>query len=587
VSGNWRRVALFPFLVLSRLAGLPQAAVIALFLVLALTLAPGFFDAKYYRRQYGTRGLRRFPRLEFVLNGARRLRDPNAWFSQRRYLERHPRASAIPPVLHYLARRMKRRPRPDGAAIETSPPAAPPVPVPPDDVSPASRATAQDPQAALQRFDALWPAMRQDLLGLRDVANQLSPTTVIHDRLRQVRPESHVPAWIGIARQVLADLPTPIDHLLLLPWMNISGGAERAMKHLLAALNSHYRDGGVCIFGPDPVFDVPPGERGGFGLPIVAINDYAPQADFQTRLAVLHRVLIETRPRVVHCGNSLVGWSAIRQFGPELARDSSLFGNIYSDIRLFDGVPVGFFWQFFPDTFPSMAGVITDNRTVIARAGENFGFLPEQMAKLHCLPTPVIGLEGADARAELRAFHDPGVARSLWLSRIAIEKRLDVLQRIAEAMPERDFELFGGRVEQSTPVDLDWIGDRDNVTLHGAFANLAAIPADRFDSYVFTTTAEGMPIALLEAARLGLPIVAPDVGGIGEFIDETTGWLVSGPEAVDEYVAALRAIRGDPAEAGRRVGAAQERLLARHSWARFEEVLHAIPGYLHERRAAS
>ncbi|MEQ9812304.1 MAG: glycosyltransferase family 4 protein [Azospirillaceae bacterium] len=581
---RWRRIAVTPFVALSRLAGLPQALVVTLSLSVALALNPGFFDARHYRRRYGTKGLRRFPRLEFVLNGARRLRDPNEWFSQTRYLEHHPRASTIPPVLHYLARHKSSQIQP-AAAPPPAPPARPDAQAPPPVV--AAAAPTDLPPAALERFDALWPALRDDLHGLRDVANQITPTTVVRERLRQVRPASAPPAWIGIARQALADLPARVDHMLLLPWMNISGGAERATKRLLEALVAHYGDQGLCIFAPEHVFDVPPGERAIFGMPIVAINDYAPKADFPTRLAVLLRVLVESKPAVLHCGNSLVGWSAIREYGTMLARDSKLFANIYSDIRLFDGVPVGFFWQFFPEALDAMTGVITDNQTVIDRAEAHFGYLPEQMAKLHPLPTPVIGLDGADARAELRAFRDPGIARSLWLSRIAIEKRLDVLQRIAAALPEREFALYGGRVEQATPVDLNWLGEQPNVTLHGAFADLSAIPADRFDSYVFTTSAEGMPIALLEAARLGLPIVAPDVGGIGEFIDESTGWLVSGPEAIDEYVAALRAIRSDPAEAGRRVAAAQERLVERHSRARFEQVLHAIPGYLHGRHAAS
>jgi glycosyltransferase involved in cell wall biosynthesis len=78
-----------------------------------------------------------------------------------------------------------------------------------------------------------------------------------------------------------------------------------------------------------------------------------------------------------------------------------------------------------------------------------------------------------------------------------------------------------------------------------------------------------------------LPIVAPNVGGIGEFIDESTGWLVGGPDAVDEYLEALEEIHRNPAEAARRVGAAQARLLERHSWDNFRRTIAAIPGYLH------
>ena len=66
---------------------------------------------------------------------------------------------------------------------------------------------------------------------------------------------------------------------------------------------------------------------------------------------------------------------------------------------------------------------------------------------------------------------------------------------------------------------------------------------------------------------LGLPIIAPDVGGIGEFVDHDTGWLVSGPDAVDEYVAALAEIEANPDLVARKVGAARHRLQTRHSFA--------------------
>src|SRR5262249_24035466 len=109
------------------------------------------------------------------------------------------------------------------------------------------------------------------------------------------------------------------------------------------------------------------------------------------------------------------------------------------------------------------------------------------------------------------------------------------------------------------------------------------LPHDTYDSYIFTTSAEGMPVALLEATMLGLPTVAPDVGGIGEFIDNETGWLVSGPDDIDGYIAALAEIEADPTEAERRVSAAQARLQERHSWTSFSRSVAAIPGYLQPR----
>jgi glycosyltransferase involved in cell wall biosynthesis len=172
------------------------------------------------------------------------------------------------------------------------------------------------------------------------------------------------------------------------------------------------------------------------------------------------------------------------------------------------------------------------------------------------------------------------------MSRLAWEKHLAVLQAIVERCPEREFQIWGDRLEGlALPLDQGWIDRSPNVIRKGAFHGLEDIPFREFDSYVFTTRAEGMPIALLEAVANGLPVVAPDVGGIGELIDSQTGWLVSHRDAVDEYVAALESLRNNPAEAERRVRAAQDRLVAKHSWSSFERAIRALPGYLSKSRA--
>ena len=55
-----------------------------------------------------------------------------------------------------------------------------------------------------------------------------------------------------------------------------------------------------------------------------------------------------------------------------------------------------------------------------------------------------------------------------------------------------------------------------------------------------------MPTILIEIAMRGMAVVASQVGGIPELIDEATGWPVRAVEDVDAYVAALRAALAGP-----------------------------------------
>lgn len=71
----------------------------------------------------------------------------------------------------------------------------------------------------------------------------------------------------------------------------------------------------------------------------------------------------------------------------------------------------------------------------------------------------------------------------------------------------------------------------------------------RFDIYVFPSHWEGLPYALLEAMRAGLPIVATAVGGIPEAIrDDSEGFLVP-PRSPELLKNAICRLIGDPEEA--------------------------------------
>jgi glycosyltransferase involved in cell wall biosynthesis len=77
---------------------------------------------------------------------------------------------------------------------------------------------------------------------------------------------------------------------------------------------------------------------------------------------------------------------------------------------------------------------------------------------------------------------------------------------------------------------------------------------------VVPSTYEGMPLVILEAMELGIPIVASGVSGIPEVVvDGDTGWVVPA-EDVGALTEALRAVWCDGAEAARRGASGCRRL---------------------------
>lgn len=87
-----------------------------------------------------------------------------------------------------------------------------------------------------------------------------------------------------------------------------------------------------------------------------------------------------------------------------------------------------------------------------------------------------------------------------------------------------------GSLAQELEADIREKKLEKRVKLVGQMANPAAF-LQSLNAFIFPSLWEGLGIALLEAGLIGLPIIASDVDGIPEIVDETTGWLVPAGDA--------------------------------------------------------
>ena len=85
----------------------------------------------------------------------------------------------------------------------------------------------------------------------------------------------------------------------------------------------------------------------------------------------------------------------------------------------------------------------------------------------------------------------------------------------------------------------------DVVTLAGYMENTSWW-LEKFDIFVFPSHSENHSIALLEAMRAGLPIIATDVGGNGESVRDGKEALLVPPHDPAALAAAIRIMAGDP-----------------------------------------
>ena len=91
------------------------------------------------------------------------------------------------------------------------------------------------------------------------------------------------------------------------------------------------------------------------------------------------------------------------------------------------------------------------------------------------------------------------------------------------------------------------IGDLDNVELMGWVDNMGDYLA-AFDLFVFPSLKEALGSTLLDAMQFGLPIVASNIGGIPEIVEDGANGRLIEPEDAAGLYAAVEALLGDPDE---------------------------------------
>lgn len=131
-------------------------------------------------------------------------------------------------------------------------------------------------------------------------------------------------------------------------------------------------------------------------------------------------------------------------------------------------------------------------------------------------------------------------------------------QMVEEGLPVR-FAAVGGGLRAVAVANLHHqldLGDR--FLLLGTRLDAVRI-ASGFDIFVLASLYEGLPVALMEALALGLPVVVTSVGGMPEIVENGVEGLIVPPGDSDAIAEALRSLIRDPDRLSTMAAAARRR----------------------------
>ena len=184
---------------------------------------------------------------------------------------------------------------------------------------------------------------------------------------------------------------------------------------------------------------------------------------------------------------------------------------------------------------------------------------------------------GIDVEAVQKAASEPvelpGPSQAINIAivgRLVPVKRADIFLRVAQMLIEESeghyiFYIFGdGPLRDDITSLLKTLGLERRVFMMGFQSNIAAF-LSKMNFLLITSDHEGLPMNLLEALSLRLPVIAHSVGGIPMVLDNgRCGTLVT-ENSPENYVRAIRYCLSDPGLLAQRVNNGYQQLTARYT----------------------
>lgn len=421
-----------------------------------------------------------------------------------------------------------------------------------------------------------------ELQDISEIEPDLSPTpTLLSKFIFYAPPNEFEPghAYGACLKELDGFQP---DVIILVPWMTRGGADLGTLHHAKAAIAC----GKKVLVISTLEFDSPWGHRISEldGAKFLELGKLTKGLSEDRKLLILTRLLLQLPAQTIHTINSELGWKAIRDYGKCLTTlGKHAYASAFCEDIGEDGKPWGYARFYLADTLPNLTGFMCDTTWYPGELNRLFGVSTNKLYPVY-FPSPVAPVEHCQTKL---------VKKVLWAGRPSKQKRVDLLLAIATACPDIQFVVhgvdadgFGYNNEIKTLVGK--IHNLSNVALHNSKNWVAEVAAENDCAFFLYTSAwDGLPIVLLEATALGLPIIASAVGGVPEIISDETGYPVWDVDNVNAYVKQIRIALESPEERKMKWQKAATLVKNRHSQERFITTLKNIPYYLSPNPGAS
>ncbi len=361
---------------------------------------------------------------------------------------------------------------------------------------------------------------------MNEIETQLMPTRdiphmVSYSAERRIKVGE---GYFKIAKSV-TKLP---DYVFIVPWM-IRGGADKVVLNYIEAMHAAHPKWHFAVIATLKADNNWAGKLPEY-VDFIDFGKIANGYSDMDRRDLFTRMIVQLKCKKLHIVNSEYGYVWAREhknlIRAEYTLNVSLFSHDYvpeTDLR----EKFSYDDPYLFEIYDIVNKVYTDNQAVVDYTMKHNGFLTNKFV-VQYQPIEVMEHEPKTGLVQ------EGEMSLLWASRVTPQKIPEMIVEIGKKLPRNvKIYVYGEMAEPKYQGMFDGISQ---VEYCGRFDGFLSLPIEKMDALLYTSAIDGVPNVLLEAAAVGLPIIAGDEGGVSEVVkNEKTGLLVSDKTDAEEY----------------------------------------------------
>ena len=358
------------------------------------------------------------------------------------------------------------------------------------------------------------------------------------------------------------------DYVFIVPWV-MRGGADKVLFNYIEALKEIHKDWHFAVITTLSSKNVWAKDLPTY-VDCVDFGNLVASLSPEKQEIVFSKMIIQLKCKKIHIINSEYGYNWAKRHLTLLKNNYDLYVSIFA-WGYIEGSNLRAIYSYDNPCLFSIYSVVkkifTDNMAMKKYMIDKNGFDGDKI-EVHYQPIRELKLNSV--KEELVNGHK---LKILWAGRIAQEKLPGLVGTIGKKIDTgmATIDVYG-EIEKN--VDAKMFNDITALKYCGPYDGFDSLPIEEYDVLLYTSLNDGIPNVILEATAAGLPIIASNDGGVGEFIENgKTGILIEDYLDYEPYIMAIRDALKKPKRLQMYAKNAQQVLRERHSWKRFIDIV--------------